>query len=195
MKAALELDSRKNREGLFEIYIRVQDGQKRRRIKSNYAVAKSQFKSRDVNQRWVRNHSLADKINADLKNLLETFNHQISQDLNKGVLISPESVIHKLTTSEGTTSLIRFIQEKIELMLNYNHRKGYQQALNNWLEFVKAEKLGDLDFREVTVNILKRFENYLFKRGLLASTVYANMKRIRAAFYIAKKEEVINPGD
>jgi integrase/recombinase XerD len=195
MRAALELSSKKNREGLYEIFIRLQDGNHRRRIKTNYAVHKTQFKSQDRQQRWVRNHDLSHSINAELKRILETFNVQIAQDLNKGIVPSPESVIFKLTKSEGTTSLIQFLQEKTDLMINYNHRKGYQQALNNWLDFVKTEKLGDLDFREVTVNVLKRFENYLFKKGLQSSTVYANLKRIRAAFNMAIKEQVITPGD
>jgi integrase/recombinase XerD len=195
MKAALELNSKRNRDGHYEIFIRIQDGSHRRRIKTNYAVQKTQFKSRDVRQQWVRNHPKASVINADLKRILEAFNDQIARDLNKGLGSTPETVIFNLTSSEGTTSLIQFMQEKIDLMLNYNHRKGYQQALNNWLSFVKVAKLGDLDFRSITVNILKKFENWLFKKGLQSSTVYANMKRIRAAFNMAIKEQVIKPGD
>src|ERR1044071_3430705 len=100
MKAALELSAKKNRAGLYEIYIRVQDGPNhKRRIKSNYAVGKSQFKNRDMQQRWVRNHPLADAINADLKNILEAFSKQIAQDANKGIAASPDSVMLKLTKS------------------------------------------------------------------------------------------------
>jgi hypothetical protein len=55
-------------------------------------------------------------------------------------------------------------------MLIYNHRKGYQQSLNNWKGFIAVTKLGDLDFKQVDVNILKAFENFMFNKGLKSST-------------------------
>lgn len=57
MKASLELSSKKNRDGLFEIYIRIQEGNVKKRIKANIAVAKNQFKSKNHNQEWVQKHS------------------------------------------------------------------------------------------------------------------------------------------
>ena len=62
MKAALELSSKKNRDGLFEIYVRIQDGNKKRRIKANVAVAKTQFKSKNHNLQWVIKHPNAKAI-------------------------------------------------------------------------------------------------------------------------------------
>ena len=42
MKAALELSSKKNNNGLYEIYIRVQDNLgKKKRIKANCAITKN----------------------------------------------------------------------------------------------------------------------------------------------------------
>jgi len=43
MKAALELSSKPNRDGLFEIYIRIQEGKKKKRIKANIAVKQNQL--------------------------------------------------------------------------------------------------------------------------------------------------------
>lgn len=54
MKAALELSSKKNNNGLYEIYIRVQDNLgKKKRIKANCAITKNQFKSKNHNLSWV----------------------------------------------------------------------------------------------------------------------------------------------
>ncbi|MFZ9455728.1 MAG: hypothetical protein ACO27Q_10900, partial [Bacteroidia bacterium] len=68
MKAALELSSKKNSNCLYEIYIRIQDNiGKKKRVKANYAVLKNQFKSKNHNMQWVRNHPNAKKVNSDLK--------------------------------------------------------------------------------------------------------------------------------
>ncbi len=67
--------------------------------------------------------------------------------------------------------------------------------LNNWNAYTEKEKLGDLDFRQIDVNILKGFENYLFKKGLQSSTVYSNLKRVRSCFNMAIKEQLIGVGD
>lgn len=80
-------------------------------------------------------------------------------------------------------------------MLEYNQRKGYVQVLNNWKAYVEKEKLGDLDFRQIDVGVLKGFENFLFKKGLESSTVYSNLKRVRSCFNMAIKEQLIAVGD
>jgi integrase/recombinase XerD len=52
-----------------------------------------------------------------------------------------------------------------------------------------------LDFKQVDVQILKGFENFLFKKGLGSSTVYGNLKRVRSCFNMAIKEQIIGVGD
>jgi integrase/recombinase XerD len=195
MKASLELSSKKNRNGLFEIYIRIQDGLKKRRIKANYAVAKNQFKSKNHNLQWVRNHPNAHKINAELKFLIDQYNDVVSTGKNEQKTLSPETVIHRAKKVNEAVSLIKFMELKISQMLQYNQRKGYIQSLNKWKAFCVEQKLGDLDFRQIDVYILKSFENYLFKKGLKSSTVYGDLKRIRSCFNMAIKEQLIGVGD
>ncbi|MFN5182593.1 MAG: tyrosine-type recombinase/integrase [Bacteroidota bacterium] len=195
MKASLELASKKNRNGLYEIYVRIQDGIKKRRIKANCAVAKYQFKGKNHNLQWVRNHPNAHKINADLKFLIEQHNDVVlSAKVGKKIL-TPESVIHKANKVNEPVSLIKFMEIKISQMLEYNQRKGYIQSLNKWKAFCQKQKLGDLDFREIDVYIIKSFENYLFKKGLSDNTVYGDLKRIRSCFNMAIKEQLIAVGD
>jgi integrase len=195
MKAALELSSKKNRDGLFEIYIRVQDGNKKRRIKANVAVAKNQFKSKNHNLQWVRNHPNAKKINADLKFLLDEYNDHLFNAHIQKKAISPEAVIYRVSKGGDALSLIKYMENKIAQILEYNQRKGYVQVLNNWKAYCEKEKLGDLDFRQIDVQVLKGFENYLFKKGLESSTVYGNLKRIRSCFNLAIKEQLLKVGD
>jgi integrase len=193
MKPALELSSKKNREGLYEIYIRVQDGNKKKRVKANLAVQKNQFKSKNHNLKWIINHPNHIKLNADLRKLLDEYEDVIfSSGVNKQS-VSPETIIHKIKNSEESEYLVKFCKSKISLMDNYNHQKGYTQTLNNWLDYIESEKLGDLMFNQITVNIVKGFENFLRKKKLKESTIYTNLKRIRALFNQAIKEEVIEP--
>ncbi|MCX6296811.1 MAG: hypothetical protein NTX97_12270, partial [Bacteroidetes bacterium] len=74
MKAALELSSKPNRNGLFEIYVRIQEGNKKKRIKANIAVKSNQFKAKNHNMKWVYNHPNHHGINSDLKALIESYN-------------------------------------------------------------------------------------------------------------------------
>lgn len=195
MKAALELSSKKNKDGLFEIYVRIQDGTKKRRIKANVAVTKVQFRSKNHNLQWVTKHPNAKAINADLKLLIDQYNDQVFSSGIQKKVPTPESIIHKVSKRTESVSLIKFFETKISQMLEYNQRKGYVQVLNNWKAYVLKENLGDLDFRQIDVHILKGFENYLFKRQLESSTVYGNLKRIRSCFNMAIKEQIIGVGD
>ncbi len=195
MKAALELSTKPNRDGQFEIYVRIQDGNKRKRVKANFAVAKNQFKSKNHNMQWVRNHPNAKKINSDLRYLLDKYNDVLFTEIIKGQSISPETLIYKTNNKNDSIILKDFMQSKINLMLEYNQRKGYKTTLNKWLDFSEKEKLGNLDFRQIDVNILKGFENYMFKKGLVSSSVYGNLKRIRACFNMAIEEQLIGVSD
>ena len=196
MKVALELSSKKNSNSLYEIYIRVQDNQgKKKRIKANCAVAKNQFKSKNHNLQWVRNHSNAKKINADLKLLLDEYHDVLLISATQKKSITPEYLIYKSNKTSEVPTLKHYFEIKISQMLEYNQRKGYIQVLNNWLKYTKDNKLGELDFKQVDVQILKGFENFLFKKGLSSGTVYGNLKRVRSCFNMAIKEQIISVGD
>jgi integrase/recombinase XerD len=195
MKASLELSSKKNREGLFEIYIRVQDGTKKKRIKANVAVSKNQFKSKNHNLQWVRNHPNSKKINADLKFLIDGYNDVLLSETVSKNNITPENIIYKANKGKQPVIFVDYLKSKISQMLEYNLRKGYVQALNNWLKYTEKEKLGNLEFKQIDVFILKGFENYLFKKGLKSYTVNGNLKCIRSCFNKAIKEQLIDIND
>ncbi|MFN7912763.1 MAG: tyrosine-type recombinase/integrase [Bacteroidota bacterium] len=195
MKVALELSSKPNRDGLFEIYIRIQEGGKKKRVRAKIAVKPNQFKSKNHNLKWVYNHPNHQKINADLNALIEEYNDVMFASAVSKKVLSPETVIHSVKKTHFTQSLVKYCESKMSQMLNYNHKKGYQQTLNNWKDYIEKEKLGDLDFKQINVFILKGYENYLFENGLQASTVYTNLKRIRSLFNMAIKEQVIKVED
>lgn len=195
MKAALELSSKPNRNGLYEIYVRIQDGAKKKRVKANIAVNPNQFKSKNHNLKWVHNHPNHHKINADLRALIEEYDDRLFSGAVEKKALTPETVIHAVKKVSDAQSIAGYCEAQMAQMLNYNHRKGYQQTLNNWKDFTQKEKLGNLEFKQVTRSILKDYENYLFKLGLKASSVYTNLKRIRALFNMAIKDEVIGVGD
>ena len=196
MKTALELSSKKNSNGVYEIYIRVQDNLgKKKRIKANCAITKNQFKSKNHNFNWVRNHPNAKKINADLKLQLEEYNDVLLMSETQKKSVTPEYIIYKKNKKTDVPTLNQYIEIKMSQMLEYNQRKGYTQVLNNWLNYTNEKKLGNLDFKQIDVQILKGFENFLFKKGLSSGTVYGNLKRIRTCFNMAIKEQIISVGD
>lgn len=195
MKAALELSSKVNRNGLYEIYVRIQDGNKKKRIRAGVAVKKNQFRSKNHNFKWVVNHTNQHAINSDLRTIIEEYDDLVFSKAVDRKTLTPETVIHTIKKVTFSQSLVSFCEAKMDQMLNYNQKKGYQQVLNNWNTYTAKEKLGDLDFKQIDVTILKGFENSLFQKGLSSGTVYSNLKRIRALFNMAIKEQVIKVGD
>lgn len=221
MKAALELSSKPNRDGLFEIYIRIQEGKKKKRIKANIAVKQNQFKAKNHNLKWVYNHPNQHAINSDLKALIESYNdvlfanavlndrfslQKVVKDLDGEVpskrivatvpKLTPELVIHNVKKSALSYKIVPFWEVKMEQMLNYNQKKGYRQALNNWNAFTEKNKLGDLDFKQINLNTLKDFENYLIGyKKLKSATAYTNLKKIRKLFNDAIREKIITRAD
>jgi len=195
MKTALELSSKPNRNGLYEIYVRIQEGNHKKRIKANVAVKPNQFKSKNHNLKWVFNHPNHQKINADLKKLIDEYDDVLFAGTIQKKVQNPATIIHAVKKANHSQSIVKYCEAKMSQMLNYNHKKGYQQTLNNWKEYTAKEKLGELDFKQIDVFILKGFENHLFKNKLQASTVYTNLKRIRALFNMAIKEQVIKVED
>jgi site-specific recombinase XerD len=109
--------------------------------------------------------------------------------------VTPEFIIYKKNKKTDVPTLNQYIEIKMSQMLEYNQRKGYTQVLNNWLKYTNEKKLGNLDFKQIDVQILKGFENFLFKKGLSSGTVYGNLKRIRTCFNMAIKEQIISVGD
>ena len=195
MKAALELGNQPNKNGLWEIYVRISQEGKVKRIKANIAVEKRQFKSKKHNMKWVHNHPNHAKINSELRALIDQYDDIILNSSVHKKALTPELVLHKMKTGIQTESMIKYWERKMSQMLNYNQKKGYQQTLNNWNEFTEDAKLGDLDFKQISKFILKEFENFLYGKNQQSSTVYTNLKRIRSVFNQAIKEEVLTPGD
>jgi integrase/recombinase XerD len=195
MKAALQLGNQSNKNGLYEIYIRISDNGKMKRIKANIAVEKRQFKSKNHNMKWIVNHPNHSSLNSDLRLLISKYDDIVFSSSVKNKILTPELVLHKIKKGIETESVVKFWEVKMVQMLNYNHRKGYRQSLNNWNEFTSLAKLGDLNFKQIDVYILKEFENYMLGKGLKTSTVYTNLKRLRSIFNMAIKEQVISVGD
>jgi hypothetical protein len=139
MKAALELSSKPNRAGLFEIYIRIQEGKKKKRIKANIAIKQNQFKAKNHNLKWVYNHPNQHAINSDLKALIESYNdvlfanavlndrfslQKVVKDLDGEVpskrivatvpKLTPELVIHNVKKSALSYKIVPFWEVKME---------------------------------------------------------------------------------
>jgi integrase/recombinase XerD len=196
MKASLELNSRENKNGFFDILVRIQNGNQKTRKKTPYGVSNRKYFDSQKFGSWVSNkESNYAAINKNLKILLENYTNQIAEGLNENAHLDTKTVVFSANAGSTKTSLVSFLEEKISLMMNYNHRKGYQQTLNHWLNYAKEKRLGDLSFTQINTNILKGFENYLVKKGNASSSCYTNLKRIRACFNMAITEKIIGVGD
>lgn len=195
MKAAFELSPHTNKNGLYEIYLRIQDGTKKKRIKTNISLAKKQFKSKNHNLKWVVNHPNHHAINADLRILLEEYEDKMFSGVVTKKKLTPELLIHSINKNRHSQSFNSYWESKMSQMLEYNQRKGYQQSLNKWNAYIKKEKLGNLEFKQIDVFILKGFENFLIKHKLSPTTIYSHMKRLRALFNMAIRERIIEVGD
>lgn len=196
MKASLELNSRPNRNGLYDIFVRIQDGNQRSRKKTTYAVKKNHFDSKKTGAWISTKDSNYAAMNKNLATLLEKYTNQIAEGQNINSNLETTDVFTGIKNKDKTATFVAFYKSMSteEMMPNYNQRKGYDGVLSNWFQFIDETNMSEnLTFQQMKVSDLVKFEKWLFKRGLQSSSVHSNLKRIKACFNSAKKDKLIKP--
>ncbi len=197
----LELNNKPDSEGLQEVFLRMTQNRKHKRMKLGVSVREADFNKKARYGAWIRssnpeysklNKSLEDNIVVAKEALRELQNKRQAFTLNnvKQSIVSPDSqdfyAFAKRQHQYFSTST----------KYSYSFIKHFNSIIFNKLKTFTNEKgFNDLHFSDIDLAFLKDFESHLSQLGNKANTIHKNMGFIKALFNDAIEEKKIKPQD
>jgi integrase/recombinase XerD len=182
------LDSYTNNKGQKQVYIRITQNKRHKKIKLGLLVLNSEWSG--IYGKWVNaknpEHAYYNsKIQAKLTEIQKA--HLNLQDSPTKGLVNKEAVYKEATKANLRVDFIKYWETKEAQMENYNQSKGYVTTRNKIIAFIGSEKI---EYREINFEWLTDFERHLKTQGLDSDSVYTHQKRIRAIYNKGIKEGV-----
>lgn len=157
----LEYDKKPNRQGLYQVYIRITKDRKLKRVKTSIQLNKpSDWNPNTKSGKFIRaSEPNAKKWNDVLMNELEqakaTFREDSSASLNE--------IVHHIKHKDCEKSFLEYAKSTIQDKFNVgaSNAKHYQTFLNKLEEFIASRKQTDITFSDLTPAFLAKFEAFL----------------------------------
>jgi integrase len=174
-----ELKDHVNKQGLRQVYIRITQNKKHKRIRvENVEIKKAEWSGK--HGFWINSKNKnCEKLNLTIQERLTEYKNQYL-DLKKEMpVVSKEEIFKAVVKDNVSKNFMEYwdLKTSLKAMPEYNQRKGYVTERTKIIDFAGKEKI---DFSEINQEWLENFEAYLFKTGLASGTVHAALKRIRA---------------
>lgn len=175
-------DDKKNDQGLSPIYVRISHARKSKYLSTKIYV-NSKLNWDQTNQKVKRGHPDATRTNAYIKKL-EHEVYDVALKVNSGELawqdvhLSPKSKPAELDFFAFGTEMV----EQMDAQNQIRTSKRYKTVLNKLSKYMKGKPL---EFGEITVSFLSKYETHLAKLGNKVNTRHNNLRSIRAILYRA----------
>lgn len=191
---SLILFPQKGKNGSMPIYIRITISGKTSYISTGYNISE---KSWDGKNERVKNHSLANEINADITQRKQAIVRAIVDGNLRGKKYSAKEVKDRFSTTRNLNNIFEFaesyitdVRDKIRPSTAESYRKHLRK-----LEAFNGSK--NLSFEDMTPEYLIRFYTYLSENGVnhrkggtnYASAIWKTLKRL---FNVARKRKLIS---
>ena len=183
-----ELNNRANRNGEYNVQLLVSvDGKRRKQKTPIYVQRKSDFNASAKGAKWIRQsvHN-AELLNNELAKLMEKA-QKSAFELNDANNLTASRVISSL--SHDSNNLIEFVKTDIENnkeKFAYSTSGNKKTMLNDLQKFMEEQKLNELLFKDITLDFLNRFAEFLLSR-MKASTARQSLKNLKAILSRARK--------
>ena len=201
----LEIDSRERKDGLLQVYVRITQDRRLKRVKTDVFLRKrSDWNPKANRENWVRT-SDPDyaKKNAQLKDTLDELRATYDQQKKKG-RVSIGKVAKEYKKSDVSPSFVEYAQsitDELKVKGDIRSAKKYQDFTNK----MKAYK-PRVTFADIDTEFIHKFETHLLTlpnqrhpdRLLSVSAVQVQLKTFRAILNRAKdisKIITVNPFD
>jgi integrase len=184
---AAELDYYQNKKGLKQIYIRITQAQKHKRIKMGLAVLPRQWTGKYGSWISIKNKESSFYNNKILEKINEVQKAYLSLSEDTSAVINKEAVFKEANKVNHRIDLVKYWNSKVEQMDNYNQSKGYRTSLKKVIEFSETDQI---EYRHLNFEWLCNFERFLKRKGLSTESVYGHLKRVRAIYNKGINEEV-----
>ena len=161
----LEVNNKPNKNGLFNIQIRITQNKKHKRIKTTvYVKSRYDFNAIAKNENWVRkSEPLHVKHNSVLKDELENAKRTY-QELKSQNQASLENIKNTIVSKEISGSFLQFAKERTIQIYNegsYRNYKKYNGFSNKLETYLNSTNKTDLLFSEITPEFIYKFDSYL----------------------------------
>jgi len=200
-----EISNKPTRAGKFPIYLRITQNRKHKRIKTTIELnRKNDFNPKAKQDNWIKKQNPNyQKWNDVLVKELERGKDAFRKLEEEGMATS--AMIASVIANKGKpSSFLHYAKERTVEIFNEggirNWRK-YNGFYNKLEEFLKANKVKDLAFVELTPALLSKFKSYLHTlhnvrepdKMLHPNTVALNLRIFKTIVNKAIKENLITP--
>lgn len=176
-----------SRTGDGMIMIRASQGRKSVDIPTNIFCQSKQFSDGYINSMHPQFDGLNAMINQILLDIQATEIEAFRRDINMTVQRLYSMYVEALST---TVPLTEFAENILKYSSNRKEvtKRSYRDVVRNVNEFSPGVALEDMD-----IQWIKKYERWMYDRGMSDSTVWGRMKVIRAFFNEAIKRDLLKP--
>ncbi len=194
VKVVLRYD-KTNKLGQRQVLIQIVHNRKKKVISLKHYIFESEWDAKTelaIEKSPVREHKIyLQKLNRTIVKRKEEIKQRILELDEKGIQYTTDMIITKTASISSNISFFKYTEQLINRFENlgkFGNASVYRQALNMFQKY-RDEK--DLAFEEFNYKMVIDFEEFLLKRGSKVNTVFTYMRKLKAVYNRAIKEEVV----
>lgn len=157
----LEVDRKPNKQGLYQVYIRITKNRKLKRVKTSIQLNRlSDWNSKTKIGKYIRtSEPNAKQWNDVLEKELEQAKNTLREDSSASL----GEVAHHIKHKDSEKSFLEYAKITIadKFKVGASNAKHYQTFLNKLEEFIASRKRTDITFSDLTPAFLSKFEAFL----------------------------------
>lgn len=159
----LELNNKPNKEGKYQVFIRITKDKKHKRIKTTYAA--SSLKDWNPEKQCFRSsESNAEVWNEGLEKELDNVKNTYRELRDNKQSTSLENIANEATQEETATSFVAFFKQKVEEIYNEGRIRDWKKVngtYNKFVDFLSKKKKKDIAIIDINHALILDFDKYL----------------------------------
>jgi site-specific recombinase XerD len=206
----LELNGKAGQNGLHEVFLRITQNRKHKRLKLGISVKKADFNREARYGKWIRTiNSDYASINAKLDNKIKDAKRNFDDLEAKKQSLSLHSIKQKIINPETSHSFFAFAKEELDKLStskqkSYSFEKHFRSVIfkgeksktkNNLQDYAESKGYDDLLFSDITYGFLKDYESFLSGKGNKTNTIHKKMGFFKALYNEAIKRKLVKAQD
>lgn len=185
----IELNSRANKDGLYSIFVRFTENRKSRKVKLKFRIPKEHFNKNAKFGKWIRLANSKNKAyNSEIEEAIDALKLKYST-ITK-LSLSPLEFINSELPIAGNASIKVYFDKYLD-QLKAEAAVGYVKKVGFILRRFEKYFNGDTLMSAITPSNIAEYKEYLFKNGLIASSLNIDLSRIRRVFSLALSDDTI----
>ncbi|MDD5569637.1 MAG: site-specific integrase [Bacteroidales bacterium] len=183
-----ELSSKKNKEGFYNVMLRLSSNRKLKRIATKVFTLERDFQSKYG--KWIKSTigSNYENKNIDLTSWFKKAANASSALEKKGIPLTLENIADYIKGKDDEINFTEYAEKVAKRFKDSGQVSSYIKYNNNIEKLKKYVGNKNLKFNDISVTFLINFEIHLKKLGNGVSTIEKEFKIIRAILYRAIRE-------